>query len=45
MSEEDLETEKLLQKMRERLLKKYADVFKSELGIEDRINIEPIKDD
>ena len=43
MSEEDFETEKLLQKMKERLIKKYSDVFKSELGPEDRIRIDPIK--
>ena len=35
VSDEDLETE--------RLIKKYSDVFKSDLGPEDRINMEPIK--
>ena len=43
VSEEDFETERILQKMRERLLKKYSDVFKSDLGPKDRIRIDPIK--
>ena len=41
VSEEDFETVKLLQKKRERLLKKYSYVFKSELVPEDRIRIDP----
>ena len=44
VKDEDLETERLLHNMRERLIKEYSDVFKSDLGPEDRIiNMEPIK--
>ena len=42
-SDEDLETERLLHNMRERLIKKYSDVFKSDLGPEERKNMEHYK--
>ena len=41
--EEDFDSNKQMQDLRERLLKEYAEVFKTELTKEDRIKMDPVK--
>ena len=42
LEEEEVEIERKLKELKKTLLREFADVFKTDLGVEDRINIEPV---